>query len=310
MSNRVEPVALLSSGSCPRIASSAKNRSVGLSSPRPDPNPGRSACAPASRVATNGYTSTEVIPAPMSDAPTAPRCHHAPWPIPTMATISGRPVAPKSTRLAVLRAPSRRSAAASGRTGRRWRRIEHRRREAERVADRDQVQRDLRRVERLADRRQRDVRRSSQVRDRRDEDQRDEDDARAVRRDSRRPPLGRSRPGSFRRFYQMGGRAALRIGLRAPVRREPETEARNGRDRPCRVHDRVVPGQPVHGRDRARTREARRVEHDPDHRPGVREQGRGRHRRSIRAQRHRRGGPARPRGARPRSDRPCSARRT
>ena len=34
--------------------------------------------------------------------------------------------------------------------------------------------------------------------------------------------------------------------------------------------------------------QARRVEHDPDHRPGVRRQGRGRGRRSIRAQRRRR----------------------
>ena len=54
--------------------------------------------------------------------------------------------------------------------------------EPERVADRDQVERRLRRVERLADVGQRDVGdRQVQVRDRRDQDQRDEDEPRPLR---------------------------------------------------------------------------------------------------------------------------------
>ena len=60
--------------------------------------------------------------------------------------------------------------------------VQHRCRQPQRVADRDQVERGLRRVERLADRRQRDVRdRQVQVRDARDQDQRDEDEPRALR---------------------------------------------------------------------------------------------------------------------------------
>ena len=61
--------------------------------------------------------------------------------------------------------------------------------EAERVADRDEVQRRLRRVERLADVGQRDVRdREVEVRDRGDQDQRDKHEARPLR---CRPGLGR-----------------------------------------------------------------------------------------------------------------------
>jgi hypothetical protein len=55
--------------------------------------------------------------------------------------------------------------------------VEHGGSEPQRVADRDQVERDLRRVERFPDRGQCDVRdRQVQVRDGRDEDERDEDE--------------------------------------------------------------------------------------------------------------------------------------
>jgi hypothetical protein len=63
--------------------------------------------------------------------------------------------------------------------------------EAERVADRDQIQGRLRRVERLPDRREGDVRDGQvEVGDRRHEDERDEDEPRALRR-NRRPGCDR-----------------------------------------------------------------------------------------------------------------------
>ncbi len=74
--------------------------------------------------------------------------------------------------------------------------VEDRRREAERVPDRDQVERRLRRVERLADVGERDVRdREVQVGDRGDEDQRDQDQRAALRRMVRLCPAGLPRRG-------------------------------------------------------------------------------------------------------------------
>ena len=77
MSKRIEPDALRSSGSCSRAARSAKKRSVGSVVVMPSQTLvllglvlDAVMVIPASRVATNGYTSTEIIPAPMSDAPT------------------------------------------------------------------------------------------------------------------------------------------------------------------------------------------------------------------------------------------------
>ena len=57
----------------------------------------------ASAVAISGRTSTEIIPAPISDVPTSRPIAPRSMPIPTIATISGRPVALKTARLSVSR---------------------------------------------------------------------------------------------------------------------------------------------------------------------------------------------------------------
>ena len=48
------------------------------------------------RIATSGNTSTDSIPAPISDAPTCAVIAPRSVPIPTIATIRGNPVAPNS----------------------------------------------------------------------------------------------------------------------------------------------------------------------------------------------------------------------
>ena len=55
---------------------------------------------------TSGKTSTETIPAPISDAPTSLAIAPRSMPMSTIATISGRPVAPKRARLERPRAGS------------------------------------------------------------------------------------------------------------------------------------------------------------------------------------------------------------
>ena len=61
------------------------------------------------RVASSGNRRTESIPAPISDAPTPSEIAPRSAPMPTMATISGSPVALKSARLNVSLRPSSRT---------------------------------------------------------------------------------------------------------------------------------------------------------------------------------------------------------